>query len=77
MNAPDPSHAAPLNVTLNGEALQVRAGATLADVLAMRRIEPKSVATAVNAEFVPRTARAATMLRAGDAITTFQAIVGG
>lgn len=66
-----------VTVTLNGEALQVRAGTTLADVLAQRGIDPKSVATAVNAEFVPRTARAATVLRANDSITTFQAIVGG
>jgi sulfur carrier protein len=35
------------------------------------------VATALNQRFVPRSAREATLLQAGDRITTFEAITGG
>jgi sulfur carrier protein len=35
------------------------------------------VATALNGTFVPRTARASTVLAPGDTVLTFQAIVGG
>jgi len=35
------------------------------------------VATALNGEFVPRTERAARVLRNGDKVTCFQAITGG
>jgi thiamine biosynthesis protein ThiS len=35
------------------------------------------VASAVNADFVPRGQRADTRLQPGDAVTLFQAIVGG
>jgi thiamine biosynthesis protein ThiS len=35
------------------------------------------VATAVNGEFIPCTQREATVLKTGDTVLTFQAIVGG
>jgi sulfur carrier protein ThiS len=38
---------------------------------------PLACATAVNGHFVPREARAVTLLQPGDAVTTFRAIVGG
>ena len=40
-------------------------------------LAPEALATALNGQFVPRTQRASTVLRAGDAIVTFQAITGG
>ena len=40
-------------------------------------LPPNALATAVNGDFVPRTLRAQTVLKAGDAIVTFQAIEGG
>ena len=64
-------------VTLNGEARSLHDGATLADLIASLTEQPKSLATAVNGEFVPRDARAQVQLREGDAVFTFQPITGG
>jgi sulfur carrier protein len=64
-------------ITVNGEQRSVDDGATLADLVAALGQEPKALATAVNGEFVPRTARATTPLREGDAVFTFQPITGG
>lgn len=66
-----------LAVTLNGESVSLPTGTTLAGLLRLRRVDPQSVATAVNAEFVPRTMRDSMRLSGNDAVTTFQAIVGG
>ena len=50
---------------------------TLADLVAELGEPPQSLATAVNGEFVPRSARATVQLRDGDAVFTFQPITGG
>jgi sulfur carrier protein len=64
-------------ITLNGEHREVDDDLTLAGLVALLTHEPKSIATAVNGEFVPRDARAMTPLRPGDAVFTFQPITGG
>lgn len=64
-------------VTLNGEPKQLEPGATLADLVASINSQPQALATAVNGEFVPRDARAQTLLNEGDAVFTFQPITGG
>ena len=66
-----------IHITLNGEARQLPAGSTLADVLAAGGQPAASFASAVNGEFVARDARATTPLADGDAVFTFQAITGG
>ena len=66
-----------IHITLNGEARQLPAGSTLADVLATSGQPAASFASAVNGEFVARDARATTPLADGDAVFTFQAITGG
>ena len=66
-----------IHITLNGEARQLPAGSTLADVLAASCQPAASFASAVNGEFVARDARATTRLADGDAVFTFQAITGG
>lgn len=66
-----------LAITLNGERREVPAGETIASLLAQLNIAPQDTATALNGEFVPRARRAAAVLRAGDALTCFQPIVGG
>ena len=66
-----------IHITLNGEARQLPAGSTLADVLATSGQPAASFASAVNGEFVARDARATTPLANGDAVFTFQAITGG
>ena len=66
-----------IHITLNGEARQLPAGSTLADVLATSGQPAASFASAVNGAFVARDARATTPLADGDAVFTFQAITGG
>ena len=62
---------------VNGEPQTWSPGLTLAELLHRRGDAPQAVATALNGQFVPRQARAQTTLRAGDALTIFEAIVGG
>lgn len=64
-------------VTVNGEPRAIPAGTTLADLIATLAHPPEALATAVNGDFVPREARAATPLQEGDAVFTFQPITGG
>ena len=66
-----------IHITLNGEARQLPAGSTLADVLATSGQPAATFASAVNGEFIARDARATTRLADGDAVFTFQAITGG
>jgi sulfur carrier protein len=66
-----------LQITLNGEPHPVPEGQTLADLVAALGQPPQALATAVNGEFVARTARAETVLCDGDAVFTFQPITGG
>jgi sulfur carrier protein len=64
-------------ITVNGEARTVPETATLADLVDALGQPPQALATAVNGEFVPRTARDGVRLRDGDAVFTFQPITGG
>jgi sulfur carrier protein len=64
-------------ITVNGEPRAVEATQTLADLVAALGEPPQSLATAVNGEFVPRSARASVQLSDGDAVFTFQPITGG
>lgn len=69
--------AAPLQVMLNGEAVQLPYAATLAQLLDSRQLDPLTHATAVNGQFVARGQRETCLLQQGDTIMCFQAIVGG
>ncbi|MBL0945160.1 MAG: sulfur carrier protein ThiS [Hydrogenophaga sp.] len=64
-------------VHFNDHPLPCPEGLTLAALLEQQGVNPARVATALNARFVPREARAQTPLRAGDVVVTFEAIVGG
>lgn len=64
-------------ITVNGETRSVEDDTTLADLVAALGHAPQALATAVNGDFVPRTARASVQLREGDAVFTFQPITGG
>jgi sulfur carrier protein len=66
-----------MQITVNGEPRALQDSETLADLVAALGQPPQSLATAVNGEFVPRSARAAVQLRDGDAVFTFQPITGG
>ncbi|TXH88931.1 MAG: sulfur carrier protein ThiS [Rhodoferax sp.] len=63
-------------IQVNGE-LRTTTAATLHDWVMSQNAAPDSLATAVNGQFVPRTARTDTLLHAGDHILTFQPITGG
>jgi sulfur carrier protein len=64
-------------ITVNGEPRTVQDSVTLADLVDTLGQAPQALATAVNGDFVPRTARAGVQLRDGDAVFTFQPITGG
>jgi sulfur carrier protein len=70
-----------LSLTLDGHSLTAPAGTTLAELLAQHpasaALAPESYASAVNGQFVPRAQRVSHPLQDGDAVTLFQAIVGG
>lgn len=74
---PEPRTPPGAMLRLNDATLPCTDGLTLAALLEDQRIDPARVATALNGQFVPGTQRAATVLQPGDAVLTFQAIVGG
>lgn len=65
-----------LAVLVNGQN-QTTTVSTLHEWVLAQGLAPEALATALNGQFVPRTQRASTVLRAGDALVTFQAITGG
>jgi sulfur carrier protein len=67
-----------MKVLLNGQGRDVPDGCTLDELLAREAdVVRDAIATAVNGEFVARTARATCALKDGDAVTCFQPITGG
>ena len=64
---------------LNGEPIEVRPGATIADVVAALTDEsdPKGVAVAVDRCVVPRSEWATTPARAGSLVEVVSAAAGG
>ena len=69
--------AATIPITVNGEAREVPASATLADLLARIGLDTRKVAVDRNLEIVPRSAYAETGLSAGDALEIVHFIGGG
>jgi sulfur carrier protein len=65
-----------VSILLNGERIETGAR-TLADLVAGRGFAETSVATAVNGSFVPREARAATLLAGGDRVEIVAPRQGG
>ena len=64
-----------MQITVNGTPREVQA-VTLADILAECGFSGR-VATAVNEDFVPSSARATTVLKAGDRLEVLGAMQGG
>ena len=69
--------AATIPITVNGEAREVPAPATVADLLASIGLDTRKVAVERNLEIVPRSAYADTELAAGDALEIVHFIGGG
>lgn len=65
-----------MQIMLNGQRRQVT-GPTVADVLAEIDLATARVATALNGEFLPATARATTVLAEGDALEVLSSMQGG
>jgi sulfur carrier protein len=63
-------------IIVNGERDET-AARTLAELVAARGLAENQVATAVNGEFVPRGARAATLLGSGDKVEIVAPRQGG
>jgi len=66
-----------VQVTVNGAALDLAEGTTVADVVADRIEDQRRVAVARNGEVVPRSAWPATALSTGDAVEVLVAAAGG
>lgn len=65
-----------MQILLNGQPLELSDAATLADAVTAAAISPP-FAAAVNGQFVPRAAHAATPLKADDKIDLVQPVTGG
>ena len=68
---------ATISITVNGEARQITAPATVADLLAQIGLDLRKVAVERNLEIVPRSTYAATALAAGDQLEIVHFIGGG
>ena len=64
-------------ITVNGEAREVPAPATVADLLQQIGLDTRKVAVERNLEIVPRSAYTETELAAGDALEIVHFIGGG
>ena len=66
-----------LEITVNGEAVQLPAGSTIAALVAARGLRPEQVAVEVNREIVPRASHAEHPLASGDRIEIVTMVGGG
>ncbi|MGH3715768.1 MAG: sulfur carrier protein ThiS [Micromonosporaceae bacterium] len=66
-----------MNVSVNGQARQFTAEATVADAVTALTAAPNGVAVAVNGEVVPRGEWRTTALRDGDQLEVLTASQGG
>ena len=66
-----------MKITVNGEALALADGATLAELVAQRLPSSKGVAAAVDGTVAPRTGWAGFVLRDGQAVELLTAVQGG
>ncbi len=66
-----------IGIEVNGEAREVPAGASVAELLTLIGLDKRKVAVERNLEIVPRSAYAATRLEAGDRLEVVHFIGGG
>lgn len=65
-----------IHITINGERVEIADETTIAALLTARG-QAGGVAVAINGEFVPRSAHAATTLKNGDAVDIVAPMQGG
>ncbi len=68
---------AELAITVNGEAMRLPAGASVADLLERLRVSTPRVAVERNREILPKAEYAATPLADGDAFEVVELVGGG
>ncbi|RME41326.1 MAG: sulfur carrier protein ThiS [Planctomycetota bacterium] len=66
-----------MQVTINGKPQEVEDDLSVADLLAVRNLEPVRVAVEINEELVPRRRFAETPVRPGDRIEIVTLVGGG
>jgi sulfur carrier protein len=66
-----------MQVTVNGQPMEVEEGTSLETLLARLRVKREFTAVAVNREVAPRSAYATTLLRDGDRLEIVHPMGGG
>ena len=66
-----------VRVTVNGEPMELEAGASVADLLERLRVGSPRVAVERNRDIVPRAQYSATVLAEGDALEVVELVGGG
>jgi sulfur carrier protein len=66
-----------MQVTVNGQPMEVEEGTSLEALLARLRVKREFTAVAVNREVAPRSAYATTLLRDGDRLEIVHPMGGG
>jgi sulfur carrier protein len=66
-----------LSIRVNGEARTVRAGSSVAELVALLGLGGRKLAVAVNRDVVPRAQHAFHRLRDGDRVEILEAVGGG
>ncbi|MCC6074427.1 sulfur carrier protein ThiS [Pseudomonas sp. GCM10022188] len=66
-----------MRIQLNGEAVELPEGQSVADLLARLELAGRRVAVELNLDIVPRSQHAGTLLRDGDRVEVVHAIGGG
>jgi sulfur carrier protein len=66
-----------MHIQLNGEAIELPDGETVAALLVRLELTGRRVAVELNLDIVPRSAHATTVLREGDQVEVVHAIGGG
>lgn len=66
-----------MRIQLNGEAVELPEGQSVADLLARLELAGRRVAVELNLDIVPRSQHASTPLREGDRVEVVHAIGGG
>jgi sulfur carrier protein len=66
-----------MKIVLNGEAMEVAGGTTLAQLVASIADDPRGVAIERNLEIVPRSRHGETVLEDGDRLEVVQFVGGG
>lgn len=66
-----------MRIQLNGEAVELPEGQSVADLLVRLELAGRRVAVELNLDIVPRSQHASTQLREGDRVEVVHAIGGG